>query len=386
MRVIPYTAAIESSAVSATINIDWKINRLRSVGRRRKEDSLNIIARLVCGILVSKICTDLGRARNDLYKRNMNIRLSILLVAIGLASRAFGSISSELTLEQPTVNPADAARDSQHAAEKEAQSQQPITPPPSERMRSFELPAITVTGERASNLREEDRVGPYEQPRWTATRRFPSTRVYVVPEGKVEIEYWLRPTFTRDGDTEIRSLYEIEFGLPYRFQLDLYLRTDQEGDGDEILLGSQFEIRWALADWGKLPGNPTLYLEWVGLEQRPDKVEAKLLLGGEIAPRWHWGSNLVAELETGGEREYEYHITGAISYTLIDEKFSVGAEMQAIFADIQDDRGDFTQTYLLGPSVQFRPLPQMTINFAPLAGFGPDAPYAQVYLNIGYEF
>ena len=301
------------------------------------------------------------------------------------------SFASELTLEQPTVNPADAARDSQReaerSAEREAQKQQPITRPPSERLRSFELPAITVTGERtASDLREEDRIGPYAQPRWTATRRFPSTRVYVVPEGKVEIEYWLRPTFTREGDTEIRTLYEIEFGLPYRFQLDLYFRTDQDGDGSEILIGQQVEVRWALADWGVIPGNPTLYLEWVGLEQRPDKVEAKLLLGGELAPRWHWGSNFVAELETGGGREYEYQLTGAISYTLIDERLSLGAEMQAIFADVKDDRGDFTQTYLLGPSVQFRPMPAMTINLAPLAGFGPDAPYAQVYLNIGYEF
>ena len=54
--------------------------------------------------------------------------------------------------------------------------------------------------------------------------------------------------------------------------------------------------------------------------------------------------------------------------------------------DAQGIRGDFEKEFLVGPSIQFRPLPQMTINFAPLAGFGPDAPYAQVYLNIGYKF
>lgn len=287
-------------------------------------------------------------------------------------------------LAQVPVNPADAQRSAQREAEA---AKQPLTLEnvPKQRLRSFELPAVTVVGEQSS-LREEDRIGSYAQPRWTATRRFPSTRVYVVPEGKVEVEYWLRPTITDDGETEIRSLYEIEFGLPHRFQLDLYLRTDQDGDDSEMLLGQQVELRWALANWGEIWGNPTLYIEWVGLEQRPDKVEAKLLFGGEITQGWHWGSNFVAELEMGGEREYEYQITGAVSYTVIDEVFSVGAEFIAAFADVKGDRGNFSESYLLGPSIQFRPMPQMTVNFAALAGLGHDSPKGRFYLNIGYEF
>src|SRR4029079_14072784 len=93
---------------------------------------------------------------------------------------------------------------------------QPVDAP---RQRSFELPPVTVVGEAQPQLKEEERVGSYEQPRWTATRRFPNTRIYVIPEKQVEVEYWIRPTFTRDGTTEIRSLYELEVGLPWRFQL-----------------------------------------------------------------------------------------------------------------------------------------------------------------------
>jgi hypothetical protein len=253
-------------------------------------------------------------------------------------------------------------------------------------MRSFELPPVTVVGEKQSDLREEDRVGSYGQPRWTATRRFPSTRVYVVPEGKVEFEYWLRPTFNKDGSTETRSLYELEIGLPHRFQLDLYLRSDQDGDDGEMLWGQQIEIRWALADWGKIWGNPTLYFEYVMLEQRPDVFEPKLLLGGEIAPRWHWGANLVAEIQLDGEEEHEYQITGGVSYTVIDEKFSLGGETQFFFTDVAGDRGNFDTAILLGPSFQFRPLPQMTINFTPMAGLTDDSPDGRLYLNIGWEF
>ena len=57
-----------------------------------------------------------------------------------------------------------------------------------------------------------------------------------------------------------------------------------------------------------------------------------------------------------------------------------------ILTDVAGDRGNFDTEVLLGPSIQFRPLPQMTINFAPLVGLTDDSPDAQIYLNIGWEF
>jgi hypothetical protein len=259
------------------------------------------------------------------------------------------------------------------------------TPSNSARQRSFELPPVTVVGQSEPSLREEERVGTYAQPRWTATRRFPNTRVYVIPEHQIEVEYWIRPTFTEDGETEIRQLYEIEVGLPYRFQLDLYYRSDQVGTED-YLNGAQFEVRWALADWGKIWGNPTIYLEYAPLEDRPDKIEARLLLGDELAPRWHWGLNFNWEGETGGEREYEYQVAGGLSYTVVDEKFSIGVEAKALFTDVKGDRGNFTDTYFVGPSFQWRPMPQLTLNLAPLIGVGDNSPDAEITLNIGWEF
>jgi hypothetical protein len=258
-------------------------------------------------------------------------------------------------------------------------------PPPPQRLRSYELPPVNVVGATPSELREEDRVGPYAQPRWTATRRFPNTRVYVVPEGKIEAELWFIPRFYKSGNTDGRYLAEIEYGLPYRFQIDAYYRLDidQSGKGQN---GAQFEVRWALADWGKIWGNPTLYIEYVAHEFDPDAVEAKLLLGDELAPRWHWGVNFVAELETGGEREYTYEIDGGLSYTLLDEKFSVGAETKVEFISTQGHRADYETSIMVGPSVQWRPVERLTVNLAPLFGVTDDAPTARVYLNIGWEF
>lgn len=277
------------------------------------------------------------------------------------------------------VNPADAMRrpaaPDSHAGEEK-------------RFRTWELPEVVVFGERGHRLREEQRVGSYRQPRWTATRRFPTTRIYVVPEGKVEFEAWIRPTWKDDGTVEMRSLWEMEFGLPHRFQLDLYLRTDQLLDpgGKASQHAQQIEVRWALADWGKIWANPTLYLEWINRYDKPDKIEPKLLLGGQLAEGVHAGANLVAEFEMGGAREYEYQLTAGISRTLVDNRLSLGAEMRFLTADVAADRGRFEETLFLGPSLQFRPLPQMVVNVAPLLGLVADSDDGQLFLNMGWEF
>ncbi len=251
-------------------------------------------------------------------------------------------------------------------------------------LRSYELPPVNVTANK-SELREEDRVGSYGQPRWTATRRFPNTRVYVIPEGKVEAELWFIPRFLKSGETNGRYLAEISYGLPYHFQVDVYYRLDidESGKGQN---GAQLEGRWALADWGKIWGNPTFYAEYIYHEYDADGVEFKLLLGDELAPRWHWGVNFVGEFETGGGREYTYEIDGGISYTLIDEKLSFGAETKVEFISTHGNRANYETSILIGPSVQWRPVPQLSINVAPLFGITPDSATARVYINIGWEF
>ncbi len=151
-----------------------------------------------------------------------------LLAVSGLAKAGTFDLSTQPLLMQ-IGNPANAGKSVQGEYTPPT-TNYTLTAAAPARVRSYEAPAITVAGENPDGLVSEDRIGSYGQPRWTATRRFPNTRVYVIPEGKVEFEYWVRPTFENDGNTETRTLYELEFGLPYRFQLDLYLRSDQGRD------------------------------------------------------------------------------------------------------------------------------------------------------------
>lgn len=268
-----------------------------------------------------------------------------------------------------------------------------IKPPPKvmpttdEMMQQGEIPGTTVTAKRVSEYREEDLVGPYEQPEWTLHRRFASTRVYVRPPDTFAFEFWLRPTIPRDGATETLTQFEAEIGLPGRFQLDLYASSNSVGQTGSFGFNEQsVEVRWAFADWDVIALNPTLYLEYTFNDQDPDVVEAKLLLGDEAAPGWHYGINLVYEREISGSLANTYEITAGLSHTLVDERFSVGGELKGSITDEHGSRGDFEQELLIGPSLQYRSGKHVHMDLAPLIGIGADSPAAQIYFVMGYEF
>ncbi len=254
---------------------------------------------------------------------------------------------------------------------------------------SWEMPALEVRAQ--GDLREEDRIGSYGQPRWTARRRFSEARTYVVPEGQIEFEYWLVLTQRRDGGpTQRKQIYEVEMGLPYRFQLDLYQVYEKDGARQpQEMSETKFEVRWALADWGRIWANPTLYAEWVSANGDYDSFEGKLLLCDEFAPRWHWAANLVYERKLGGENTVAREVIGAVSYTLRDEKISIGAEAKFTWEDEAGSRGNWQRDQLIGPSVQFRPAPQMHIDLAYLVNtvsHDESSTESKTTLIAGWEF
>lgn len=263
----------------------------------------------------------------------------------------------------------------------------PTTTTPEPGLRSWELPPSVVTGERWSPYKDSDLIGEYGQPRWTSRRLFPTTRVYVLRPGQFDFEMWHRIKTPKRGPSTIERQYEFEIGLPGRFQFDYYLVTDKEGEsGTTDIAESKYELRYALADWGKLPWNPTLYAEWKSVSGGPDGYEAKLLLGDEVSPGWKVGANLVYEREVGGDLTNEYQITLGVSKTILDEKFSLGGELRASLVDVHGDRGDFEKELEIGPSIQWRPVPAMHLDFAPLIGIGPDSRRADIFIVLGWEF
>src|SRR5438270_7655409 len=114
--------------------------------------------------------------------RGLRIVGALVLVFVAIARRSlampgapagesagdqFSGDFAPLSLMQ-VVNPADKAERPEGARPETAPSK-------SEHVGTWELPAVRVVGEKPGELREEDRIGAYEQPRWTADRRFTGT-------------------------------------------------------------------------------------------------------------------------------------------------------------------------------------------------------------------
>jgi hypothetical protein len=250
------------------------------------------------------------------------------------------------------------------------------------------MPPIEVFGK--APLVEEDRIGSYAQPRWTTHRRFGETRVYVIPEGMSDFEFWLIPKVRKNGEpSSFAAQYEVEFGLPGRVQIDLYAVSNKTGQTGEMTFDEQkYEVRWALADWGKIFGNPTLYAEWKAISGAPDHIEAKLLLGGQVTSGWHWGTNFVYEHEIAGAKENGLEWTTGLSYSAVDSKVGLGVESQlAVISEVDKGRREHTGTeFMIGPSLQFRPSPRAHLDIAPLFGTTKDSVRMKMFVVFGWEF
>jgi hypothetical protein len=267
------------------------------------------------------------------------------------------------------------------------QQQPPVAPEKDERLNSWEIPPSVVTSPAWSPYRDSDLIGDYNQPRWTATRLFSATRVYVIPKGQFEFELWQRVKVPKEGPSTVESQYEFEIGLGHRLQFDYYFVTEKAGsDGETDISEQKYELRYALADWGKIFWNPTLYAEWKSVSGGPNGYELKLLLGDEVAPGWKVGTNLIYEHEVSGDLTNEYSLTIGVSRTIIDETFSLGAEVKSALTDIHSDRGNYEKELEIGPSLQWRPVPAAHLDVAPLVGIGSDSRDFDIFVILGWEF
>lgn len=283
------------------------------------------------------------------------------------------------------------------------------------------LEPVTVTRTR---LREEALVGANAQPEWTTRRRFSETRIYVLPpwqlaayttwqiqqnrsmddtapldaadSGASTGEKGAAPDAQsadsgEEGGPEVSNLLaqEFELGLPYRFQIE-YQATGSNETGEWQFKDQSIELRYALADWGKIPLNPTLFGEWKFRNAEADSFETKLLLGDEITPGWHGGVNLFFEQQVGDHREQEIALAGAISSVIIDERLSLGMEMEFSAerdeAPPEGESNDFKYKLLIGPSLQWRPLPRFFVDVVPLVGATNDSPVVQSFVIVGIDF
>jgi len=320
-----------------------------------------------------------------------------MLLAMGAAAAAQDSAPSSFNLLDGERVPAILAEDPQGDPSRQAQGQGKDKDQSGDKSTSREYQEVII---RSGRLQEEALIGPYKQSEWTTHRRFSTTRVYVQqPPGAVEFEHWIEIRVPKAGGKaqEVRMREEFEFGLGNRLQLDLYMLTEwtedrqAQSNGQFEWRGWSAEVRWALADWNVIPGNPTLYFEYIFRNGEDNFIEPKLLFGGEFCSGLHWGVNFVYEqdLSESHFRDVEIKITGGLSYTLIDSKLSIGPAFEATYESEKTGPGipaERSREFHFGPSIQFRPIPRAHINIEPLWGLTGESKRLKMFIIFGWDF
>ena len=152
------------------------------------------------------------------------------------------------------------------------------------------LEPITVFGQYSSYhdvTNESELVGPAKQPEWTTRRAFAETDIYVIPPGEIEFNQFDISSHPREGKPENLFESELEFGLPWRTQLDIEPNYRIE-EGRLIYDSTRIEGPHALADSGRIPLNPALDVRWRFNHEEDDSYLFRLLLAEQLGERCIW--------------------------------------------------------------------------------------------------
>ena len=236
---------------------------------------------------------------------------------------------------------------------------------------------------------ESERVGPANQPEWTTRRAFAETDIYVIPPGEIEFNQFFKSSHPRLGKPKNSFESEFEFGLPWRTQFDVELNYSLNGGKlthDSTLL----ELPHALADWGKIPFNPTIDGGWRVNTGESDSYFFRLLLAREFGKRFHFGVNLSFEKQVGGERETAHELNAALSYVAINSKLTLGIELLVEYETSREIvagtlERSYSTTVMLGPTVLFKPTQNTHLGFVPLFGLTHDAPVVEAFIIFGID-
>jgi hypothetical protein len=265
---------------------------------------------------------------------------------------------------------------------------------------------LVVTGEEVPSA--------YGAPPGFSRNRFSNlTNSYVLPPGAVYAGLIYQGDALRFNRPDHSLTQEIELGLPCRFGVAVENRIENfRGRTQERTFS--IEGRYALADWNKIPLNPTIFVEYkfgighilhdegppVPLEKGeaqafldankplPDAFEVRLLLAQDFGENVEWALNGFFEQEVGGDRGREAGFAQSFMIPIIlpRERLKVGAEMQfTSFTDV-GIRDHPSYRVVIGPTIAWKPSKNTRLDISPLFGVTHDAPRASVFVVFSMLF
>jgi hypothetical protein len=275
--------------------------------------------------------------------------------------------------------------------------------------------AQTAQSERLVVTGEEVPSSYGATPDFSRSRFSNLTQAYVLPPGAVFAGLIYQGDSLKFNRPAHMLTQEVEIGLPHRFGIAFENSIDNHrGTTQERTVS--VELRYALADWNKIPLNPTIFVEYkfgVGdilhdegppervpdgegrafLEEHmklPDAVEVRLLLAQDFSNKVEWAANLFYEQETSGDRGREVGFSQSLMFPILlpNDRLKVGAEMQYIsFSDLGlREEGTKSARVVIGPTIAWKPSRNSRLDVSPLFGITDDAPHASVYVVFSMLF
>jgi len=266
------------------------------------------------------------------------------------------------------------------------------------------------------NVRGEEVPSSYgATPDFSRSRFSNLTNAYVLPPGAVYAGLIYQGDSLKFNRPDHMLTQEVEIGLPHRFGI-AFENSIENHRGTTQDRTFSIEGRYALADWNKIPLNPTLFVEYkfgVGdilhdegppeavpkgegrafLEEHmklPDSVEVRLLLAQDFSNKVEWAANFFFEQETSGDRGREVGFSQSLMFPILlsNERLKVGAEMQyTSFTDAGlREEGTKSARVIIGPTVAWKPSKNTRLDVSPLFGVTDDAPHASVFVVFSMLF
>src|SRR3954447_6778530 len=217
--------------------------------------------------------------------------------------------------------------------------------------------AQAATDEEQVVVTSDDVGSAYGAPGGFSRTRFaPLTTAYVLPPWTFYLGTIYEGDAFRHGPPDHLFTQEVEMGLPYRFGVALETSFERFNGGGGPA-STSIEARYAFADWGKIPLNPTIFAEYKfgtgtirheevmppggggaemeeeeegGAPHVPDAYELRLMLADEFFGKVEWAFNAFFEKENTGDRgrAFGFAQSAVVPIPLPRAQLKVGAEMQ----------------------------------------------------------
>jgi len=215
------------------------------------------------------------------------------------------------------------------------------------------------------------------------------TKSYVLSPFSFEVEAGYEGAVFRHGlPTELFG-QEIEMGLPARFTVGVQNQLEHFA-GETHDRSFTLEARYALANWNKLPLNPTISAEYrFGFSDAiQDSGELALLVSHDFPHLIEWAMNIFVDREFGGNASTSAGFAQSVEVPVLlpEEKLEIGVEMQYRSGGEPIGPEQTIKGLAIGPTLAWRPNKNVRFDLSPLIGASDHTPVAQVFAVLSFSF